>query len=415
LTCQSAAVRHDSQASQFGKRSYSCAEGEIQMSAVVEAKPAASVATPPPVLDMTALLSPIPGENPAGENLQYAGIYDEIREARRADDTLTKGDWEHEAKVAEWPKVVDLSTSALTTRTKDLQIASWLIEAIVEVHGFTGLRDGLKFMRGLHEQFWERLYPEIDEGNLDGRANAMSAMDARLEIPIKGVPLTKSGSEFDYSYLQWEDSTKFDIPENLDNLDTEAYERFAAMKAEAEAANKTTSETWRKAKDNTRRVFYEETFALLNECWIEFQALDKVMDEKYAQQTPGLGNLKKTLDSVRTLVEKLVKEKRILEPDPVLDGGPASAAADGGLPGGPLTGRAEALRQLAEVAQYFQRAEPHSPVAYLVQRAVKWGHMPLELWLEEVIKDGAVLGHVKETLGIGNETDASLSNNPDKT
>jgi hypothetical protein len=27
--------------------------------------------------------------------------------------------------------------------------------------------------------------------------------------------------------------------------------------------------------------------------------------------------------------------------------------------------------------------------------------MPLELWLEEVIKDGATLGQVKETLGIG--------------
>ena len=387
------------------------------MSAVVEAKPAVSVATPGPVLDVPAILSPIAGENPAGENLQYAGLYDEIREARRADDNLTKGEWEHEAKVAEWPRVVELSTSALTARTKDLQIASWLIEAIVELHGFVGLRDGLKLMRGLHEQFWERLYPEIDEGNLDGRANAISAMDTRLEVPIKSVSLTKSGSEFDCSYLQWEDSTKFDIPEKLENLDSDAFERFSAMKAEAEAANKTTSEAWRKAKDNTRRVFYEETFALLNECWTEFQALDKVMDEKYARQTPGLGNLKRTLDSVRTLVEKLVKEKRILEPDPVLDRESGSAAADGegGPSGGPLRGRADALRQLAEVAQYFQRTEPHSPVAYLVQRAVKWGHMPLELWLEEVIKDGAVLGHVKETLGIGNDADASLSQNPDKT
>src|SRR5881398_2441256 len=68
-----------------------------------------------------------------------------------------------------------------------------------------------------------------------------------------------------------------------------------------------------------------------------------------------------------------------------------------------LRGRSEALRQLAEVAQYFQRTEPHSSVAYLVQRAIKWGHMPLEVWLEDVIKDGATLGHLKETLGIGTE------------
>ena len=383
------------------------------MSAVIEAKqvaPASSIATPP-VIDVTALLGPIPGDKPAGESQQYSGLYDEIREARRADDTLAKGDWEHEPKVADWPKVVDLATSALATRTKDLQIAGWLTEALAYLHGFRGVRDGLKVVRGLHEQYWDQLYPEIDDGNLDGRANALSAMDTRLEFPLKTIPLTKSGSDFDFSFIQWEESTKFDIPDNLDTLDSDAVERFNALRAEAEAAHKTTSDQWRKAKDATRRVFYEETFAVINECWDEFQALDRVMDEKFGNQTPGLGTLKKSLDSIRTVVEKIVREKRILEPDPA-DGEAAagpSSDADAGAGSGPLKGRAEALRQLAEVAQYFQRTEPHSPVAYLVQRAIKWGQMPLEVWLEEVIKDGATLGHVKETLGIGNQGSGSDS------
>jgi type VI secretion system protein ImpA len=153
-------------------------------------------------------------------------------------------------------------------------------------------------------------------------------------------------------------------------------------------------------------VFYESTYLVLNECWDEFQALDRVMDQRFGRQTPGLGSLKKALDAVRTLVEKLVKEKRILEPDPVADGGSAAVEAssdgEGATPGatGALRTRADALRRLAEVAQYFQRTEPHSPVAYLVERAIKWGQMPLELWLEDVIKDGTVLGHLKETLGL---------------
>jgi|ERR1051326_129678 type VI secretion system protein ImpA len=381
------------------------------MAAVIEgtATPATATASisSAPVIDVDALLTPIPGDNPAGENLQYSGIYDEIREARRADDNLTKGDWEHEPKLSEWPKVVELSTTALANQAKDLQVGAWLVEAVVQLYGFAGLRDGLKLMRGLQEQFWDRLYPEIEDGDLDGRANALAAMDARLEIPLKSVPITKSGTGVDYSYIQWEESTKFEIPENLDNLESDAYTRFVALKAEAEAANKTTGDVWRKAKDATRRAFYEDTFKLLNECWAEFQALDKVMDEKFAQQTPGLGTLKKTLEAIRAQIEKLVKEKRILEPDPILDAeaGVTNAEGDGqaASTGGELRGRAEALRQLAEVAQYFQRTEPHSPVAYLVQRAIKWGHMPLEVWLEDVIKDGATLGHLKETLGIGTD------------
>src|SRR5260370_27247883 len=151
------------------------------MSAVLEAAStpvvtATPVGSAPPVIDIAALLAPIPGDNPAGENLQYSGVYDEIREARRADDNLTKGEWEHEPKLAEWPKVVELSTSSLASKTKDVQIGSWLVEAGVQLLCFAGPGSGPKLMRGLHEQFWERLYPERAEGDLDGRANTVAAM-----------------------------------------------------------------------------------------------------------------------------------------------------------------------------------------------------------------------------------------------
>jgi type VI secretion system protein ImpA len=369
-------------------------------SATVPTAPA--IATAPPVVDIETLLTPIPGDNPAGESVQYSGLYDEIREARRADDTLAQGDWEHEPKKAEWHKVLDLTSDALSTKTKDLQIGAWLTEALVELSSFVGLRDGLRIMRGLHERLWENLYPPVEEGDLEARANALSFLDTKLELPLKKVPLTRSGTGIDYSYIQWEESRKFDIPENIDALDANAYAKAAELKAQAEAEGKVTAEAWRKAKDSTRRAFYEETYAILNECWAEFQALDRVMDEKFGRQTPGLGSLKKSLEAVRDLVEKLVKEKRILEPDPVAGeagfvGETGESAA--GAATGPIRTRADALRKLAEAAEYFQRAEPHSPVAYLVQRAIKWGQMPLELWLEDVIKDGAVLGQLKETLG----------------
>jgi hypothetical protein len=54
------------------------------------------------VFNLDALLAPIAGENPSGENLQYSGLHDEIREARRADDDVPQGDWVHELKVADW-------------------------------------------------------------------------------------------------------------------------------------------------------------------------------------------------------------------------------------------------------------------------------------------------------------------------
>ena len=67
--------------------------------------------------------------------------------------------------------------------------------------------------------------------------------------------------------------------------------------------------------------------------------------------------------------------------------------------GAPAT-RAEALKRLAGVAAYFRRTEPHSPVSYLVQRAVQWGNMSLEQWLRDVINSEDELMRVKETLGL---------------
>src|SRR5689334_23176024 len=123
----------------------------------------------PPVVDLDALLSPISEESPSGESLRYSGLYDQITEARRADDTLNMGDWQTEAKVADFRKVIDLAVPALTSQSKDIQVAAWLSEALVKQYGFAGLRDSIKLMAALQENFWETLHPEIDEGDMEGR------------------------------------------------------------------------------------------------------------------------------------------------------------------------------------------------------------------------------------------------------
>src|SRR5438046_10348809 len=72
-----------------------------------------------PVINLEELLAPISGENPAGENLLYSGLHDDVREARRAEEALDQGEWKREIKTYDWPKVVDLSAKALDSNTKD--------------------------------------------------------------------------------------------------------------------------------------------------------------------------------------------------------------------------------------------------------------------------------------------------------
>jgi hypothetical protein len=72
---------------------------------------------------------------------------------------------------------------------------------------------------------------------------------------------------------------------------------------------------------------------------------------------------------------------------------------------GAITTRKEAIAQLRRVADYFRRTEPHSPVAYLADKAARWGEMPLHVWLKRVIKDDATLSQMQEMLDVDEPRD----------
>lgn len=369
-----------------------------------------------PVLDFEKILQPISEENPSGESLQYSGLYDEIREARRADEALPQGQWQTDLKFADYRQVINLAVPALESQTKDLQIAAWLSESLIKEYGFAGLRDSFKMLSGLQSVFWETLFPEIDEGDMEGRANAVEWMDAQGAFAIKSAKIT--GGE-GYSYFDFEDSKKFDIPENIDTLDSTDQQKFRELQAQADKENRVTADRWRKAKIASRRAFYENLFLILEECWAEYKELNRVIEERFDRnQMPGLTNLKKALDDIQTVVKKLLEDKRAEEPDAADETAAATeedsetaATTTGGVKtvavaAGAIQNRQDAIKRLADLAEYFRKTEPHSPVSYLVSRAVKWGEMPLEMWLQDVIKDESVLFQLRQTLGFNTNSAA---------
>ena len=128
-----------------------------------------------------------------------------------------------------------------------------------------------------------------------------------------------------------------------------------------------------------------------------------MVDAHLGADGPAFGGARKALEDALDSVERFAR-----------DGGAASGiSADdsssvsaGGTPpgdstrGNPLQTRAQALRQLRSVAEFFRSTEPHSPVAYLADKAAQWGEMPLHAWLRVVLKDPGALAHVEELLGV---------------
>lgn len=70
----------------------------------------------------------------------------------------------------------------------------------------------------------------------------------------------------------------------------------------------------------------------------------------------------------------------------------------------PVTGmpssREQAYRQLAQIADYLARTEPHSPVPYVIRRAVEWGNQPLGELLDELLSADGESRRVWKLLGV---------------
>lgn len=367
----------------------------------------ADIESKPSVINFETLLAPVSEDKPSGEYLRYSGIYDEISEARRADKDVPQGEWQTEIKVADFRKVIGLAVPSLEKDTKDLQIAAWLSEALVNEHGFVGLRDSLKLMSGLQENFWETLHPEIDEGDMEGRANAIAWMEEQASFALRKAKITGYTG---YSYIDFEDSKRFDIPDNIESLDSTEQARYNELRAQAEKENRVTANKWRAEMAHMRRAFYEDLNFLIDECWAAYNDINRVIEEKFDRnQAPGMNNLKKSLDEVHSQVKKILEDKRAEEPDEADEAteGETVEGEDGATirvagvatASGAIQNRQDALKRLADIATFFQKTEPHSPISYLVQRAVKWGNMPLETWLQDVIKDETVIFQLRQTLG----------------
>jgi len=278
-------------------------------------------------IDVDSILAPIPGENPAGEDLRYLPVYDEKKEARRADDPLDRGGWNREIKTADWDKVISLSVGALSEKTKDLQIAAWLVEALTKTYGFEGFALGLKIINHFLRDFWDNLYPEIDEGDLDYRVGPLEFLNNNLWLPIKEVPITDRSKSSGYSWVKWKESRQVGYEKDTLNPYGDADEGKKAARNDLIAEGKLSGEEFDVAVAVSSKGFYVGLDEVLALCLEEFKTFDETVDEKFGKEAPRLSELKQALEDCNLLISRILKEKRQLEPDPEPE--PAADVSEG--------------------------------------------------------------------------------------
>jgi len=342
------------------------------------------------------LLAPIAGDNPAGQDLYYDKVFDQIKEARREEeDDLPAGDWgRSQVKKADHRAVIKLAGEALATRTKDLRLVGWLIEALLRTESFPILAPGIDLIRSLQETFWDTLYPVIEEGgDLELRMLSVEIAGRLTAAAVRKVPITRSGLSLE-SYLESR---------------LVGYEKDATSDAKQEARRdaldhgKLSAEDFDQAFVATSKGFYVEAEAALAESLQAADRLDEYQQEAYGDNAPILTNLKGALAEVHQVVTSLLNERRKTEPDPVKaddqppppqrDGAtstPAPQVVDTGesstgqpIPrrtasAGPVTDVADAYALVVESAEFLFQRDPLSPVPYLVCAGLRLGETRMQ-------------------------------------
>jgi type VI secretion system protein ImpA len=358
------------------------------------------------MFDVNKVLDPISENHPCGEDLSFSREIDAIVEARRYDDpSLEQGEWVTELKSANWPFVVEQASALIATRSKDLRLAVWLTEASAKVDHFAGLAEGYLLLAKLCDQFWDGLYPLADEGDQEQRIGNLFWILTRTIPLVKEMPLTE-GRGTAYSQLDFEAARA--RAANAEKLAMEGKSPEEGTKlADMEAARRKSS-----------RKFHEKLLNDAQGCLSNLKQLEIAVDARLGIDGPGFSAAKECIETALAIIARVAQESGVQTGAADTQSSPHNlqdnteqgsvAMSQNMSPGHAslashnqgLQNRDQALAQLRAVADFFRRTEPHSPVAYLADKAAHWGEMSLHTWLSTVIKDAGSLAHVEELLGL---------------
>jgi type VI secretion system ImpA family protein len=334
-------------------------------------------------VDLERVLTPISSREACGPFVRNGFPYDAIREARRQDDGFDQGAWTTTRKKPDWAEVTRLSLEALYEQTKDLRIAASLLESLSHQHGLAGVAEGMSVLVCLCDAFWDSIHPGGPEGDdAEARVAVFEWINERLPIELRLLPLTMpAGAEHR--------AQTFDDYERALRLQNGQRQDPRQSRGKPKAESSDFQATVTATPVHHFRDLESHAAAAVEQC----DALTAILDRTLGTQAPSLMGLRDMQVRLQAWLRNAIGARPVeaIEPagDPSLTSGDVPAEAFELPFDSVIRSRWEAYRMLSDAAEFLSRTEPHSPVPYLVRRAILWGSMNLEELLGEVIRNDA--------------------------
>ena len=364
--------------------------------------------------------APLPGDMPAGVDMRLDRSFHKIKDARDEASRIEKrakedlGDRNKPEKervtrsqsVAYWKTVADLGKKALATRTKDLAIASYVIEAVVRTDGFAGLADALRWTRRMVENCWDTLYPvpEPEEGVeitpwqvVENRILPLSQLSSSSFIEaMSWVEITGVYDPGPFCYWQYRQALKYEACNEEEKVVRQ--NRGTVTMAQFDAAVKQTG-------DNE----YRELIQSVIDCQLEYEALIAAVTGKVEAaglEEPPTVTSSDVQDELKNCLGTLrhITKGRSLEPNITASTVPAVPGPNGGtVPNANSNGvrtREDAFRELNHIAEFFEKAEPQSLIPAQIRKVVRLGRLSPAEFFAEIVEEEAVRNQLFKIHGL---------------
>lgn len=360
----------------------------------------------------------IPGDNPAGVDTRndsrrdspYRVIKDAQVEARRIEKKAIEEGEGPSAALPQWNVVKDVGLEILTSQSKDLDVASYVIEAMVRIDGFSGLADAFLWTKVIVEKFWDKLYPlpDTEEGEevtpemiVDSRIQPLSRLSDMelLHTPLSWLEITDKVATGPYVFWHYDQAVEF---EKLSDKEKEIREKrgtvtkalFDAVVAESDIS------------------FFQRLLKEIQDCQTHYKALIDLVTKKCKQSVPAdtpfpsYSKVQEDLDNCLKAV-RFITKGRLPDVADASAAKPADAAAGAAKPQSAaapvdkvLVTREDGFRQLLEVAAFFERTEPQSLIPALIKKVVRQGKLSPAEYFTELIEDEKIRLQIFKASGL---------------
>ena len=371
------------------------------------------------------IAAPISDDRPAGIDTRIDRSFHRIKDARneasrvekRASEDLadsTKADKDavtRSQSVTYWKTVVDLGQEALTKRTKDLDIASYMIEATVRTDGFAGLAAIFRATGLMVENCWDGMFPMPDDDDgveiteeqiLEDRILPLSRLsggegDGLLIEPLSWIEIT--GPNDPGPFCLWQYRQALEYEKCSDNEKEIRRGRGTVTMAQIESAVKQTS-------DSEFRELLDSILA----CRKEYESLIGKVTEKIngagLARPPQVSSsrLLEEFDSCLMAVRHLTTgrigddEEEVSSTDPNINA-PGTGSSNGSVDK-TLRTREDAFRTLQRIAEFFEKTEPQSLIPAQLKKLVRLAKLSPAEYFSEILDNRDIRDQLFKNYGL---------------